>query len=161
MRRSRVVILQNDRDGVQQQDLVDMTADANMSTGETSLDTLTFSEAVTGLTNADLTVAKGTLSAASSGNGGVTWMATLTPAANTTDANNCAIDTVPAPAPEPPHHHPLIAVMTKTSLVLLIHDSITWPLCCAIPHLWHRSWCWTEPTMRLNKLGLTHKGHSI
>ncbi|EGH26820.1 hypothetical protein PSYMO_37247, partial [Pseudomonas amygdali pv. mori str. 301020] len=38
--------------------------------GETSLVTITFSEAVSGFTNADLSVANGTLSAVSSSDGG-------------------------------------------------------------------------------------------
>ena len=40
-----------------------VVADTTLSIGETSLVTITFSEAVTGLTNADLTIANGTLSA--------------------------------------------------------------------------------------------------
>ena len=50
--------------------------------------TITFSEAVSGFTNADLTVANGSLSAVSSGDGGVTWTATLTPTSSTTQASN-------------------------------------------------------------------------
>ena len=49
---------------------------------------VTFCEAVTGFTNADLTVSNGTLSALSSLDGGVTWTATLTPAVDVKDANN-------------------------------------------------------------------------
>jgi hypothetical protein len=56
--------------------------------GETSLVTITFSEAVTGFTNADLTVANGTLSAVSSSDGGITWTATFTPSASITDTTN-------------------------------------------------------------------------
>jgi hypothetical protein len=80
--------------------------------------TITFSEAVTGFTNADLTVANGTLSAVSSSDGGITWTATFTrlrhhrrhnlitwttpvwptpratPAAGTTSSNNYAVDSV-------------------------------------------------------------------
>jgi len=63
-------------------------ADTSLSVGETSLVTVTFSEAVTGFTNADLTVANGTLSAVSSSDGGITWTATLTPTASVTDATN-------------------------------------------------------------------------
>jgi hypothetical protein len=79
--------------------------------------TITFSEAVTGFTNADLTVANGTLSAVSSSDGGITWTATFTPTpahqrrqpdhpgqhrgqrcagnagSGTTNSNNYAIDT--------------------------------------------------------------------
>ncbi|WP_409316473.1 Ig-like domain-containing protein [Pseudomonas sp. KCJK9016] len=63
-------------------------ADNNLKIGETSLVTITFSEAVTGFTNADLTVANGTLSAVSSSDGGMTWTAAFTPTANITDATN-------------------------------------------------------------------------
>ncbi|NAT39970.1 flagellar hook-length control protein FliK, partial [Pseudomonas syringae pv. actinidifoliorum] len=55
---------------------------------ETSLVTITFSEAVSGFTNADLTISNGTLSAVSSNDGGITWTATLTPTAGTTSASN-------------------------------------------------------------------------
>jgi Ca2+-binding RTX toxin-like protein len=102
-------------------------ADTALAAGETSGVTITFSEAVTGFTNADLTIANGTLSAVSSADGGVTWTATLTPTASvtdttnvitldntgvadaagnagtgTTDSNNYAIDTTVAPPPPPP-----------------------------------------------------------
>ncbi|WP_212816039.1 beta strand repeat-containing protein [Erwinia rhapontici] len=63
-------------------------SDTVLSIGETSLVTITFSEAVTGFTNADLIVANGTLSAASSADGGITWTATFTPAAGITDNTN-------------------------------------------------------------------------
>ncbi|WP_222125870.1 Ig-like domain-containing protein, partial [Paenibacillus sp. Y412MC10] len=63
-------------------------ADTTLSIGETSLVTITFSEAVTGFTLADLTVANGTLSGLSSSDGGVTWTATLTPTTGITDATN-------------------------------------------------------------------------
>ncbi|EPM72626.1 BNR repeat-containing glycosyl hydrolase, partial [Pseudomonas syringae pv. actinidiae ICMP 18804] len=56
--------------------------------GETSLVTITFSEAVSGFTNADLTISNGTLSAVSSNDGGITWTAILTPTAGTTSASN-------------------------------------------------------------------------
>ncbi|MBX8510732.1 DUF4347 domain-containing protein [Pseudomonas cichorii] len=65
-----------------------VVSDTALRIGETSLVTITFSEAVTGFTNADLTVANGTLSAVSSSDGGITWTATLTPTANLTDATN-------------------------------------------------------------------------
>ncbi|ODB40045.1 pyrrolo-quinoline quinone [Pseudomonas mosselii] len=65
-----------------------VVADSNLAIGQTSLVTITFSEAVTGFTNADLTIANGTLSAVSSSDGGVTWTATLTPAAGITDTSN-------------------------------------------------------------------------
>lgn len=65
-----------------------VVADTALSVGETSLVTITFSEAVTGFTNADLTVASGTLSAVSSSDGGVTWTATFTPADGISDGTN-------------------------------------------------------------------------
>ncbi|SFQ82168.1 protein of unknown function [Pseudomonas sp. NFPP07] len=65
-----------------------VVADNALRIGETSLVTITFSEAVTGFTNADLTVANGTLSAVSSGDGGITWTATFTPSTSITDATN-------------------------------------------------------------------------
>ncbi|MES2824367.1 MAG: Ig-like domain-containing protein, partial [Pseudomonadota bacterium] len=65
-----------------------VVADSAINSGETSLVTITFSEAVTGLTNADLTVANGTLSAPISADGGITWTATLTPNGNIVDSAN-------------------------------------------------------------------------
>ncbi|WP_256345047.1 Ig-like domain-containing protein [Pseudomonas gingeri] len=65
-----------------------VVADPALTAGETSLVTITFSEAVTGFTNADLTVANGTLSAVSSSDGGITWTATFTPSAAVNDASN-------------------------------------------------------------------------
>ena len=46
-----------------------VVADAALTAGETSEVTITFSEAVTGFDNADLTVANGTLSALSTADG--------------------------------------------------------------------------------------------
>ncbi|MDR7123063.1 Ig-like domain-containing protein, partial [Rheinheimera soli] len=65
-----------------------VVADNSLTVGETSLVTITFSEAVTGFTNADLTIANGTLTNVSSADGGITWTATLTPTASVTDATN-------------------------------------------------------------------------
>jgi len=65
-----------------------VVADNALSIGETSLVTITFNEAVTGFTSADLTVANGTLTGLSSGDGGITWTATLTPSASTSDTTN-------------------------------------------------------------------------
>ena len=65
-----------------------MVTDDNLTVGETSLVTITFSEAVTGFTNADLSIANATLSAVSSSDDGITWTATLTPAANIADTTN-------------------------------------------------------------------------
>ena len=59
-----------------------------LNIGGTSLVTITFSEAVTGLTSADLTVANGTVSGLSSGDGGVTWTGTLAATAGITDTTN-------------------------------------------------------------------------
>src|SRR5439155_708855 len=56
--------------------------------GETSLVTITFSEAVSGFDNSDLSVANGTLTGVASTDGGVTWTATLTPTANIEDTTN-------------------------------------------------------------------------
>ena len=63
-------------------------ADTALAVGETSTITITFNEAVTGFTNADLTVANGTLGTVSSSDGGITWTATFTPTASVTDATN-------------------------------------------------------------------------
>ena len=68
-----------------------MVADTALQAGETSLVTITFNEAVTGLTNADLTIANGTLSAVSSADGGLTWTATFTPNTDTTDTTNLIV----------------------------------------------------------------------
>ncbi|MDP2243396.1 Ig-like domain-containing protein, partial [Pseudomonas sp.] len=54
----------------------------------TSTVTITFNEAVTGLTTADFTVANGVLSGLSSNDGGITWSAILTPTASITDTTN-------------------------------------------------------------------------
>ncbi|CAH0304570.1 hypothetical protein SRABI112_04643 [Pseudomonas mediterranea] len=68
-----------------------VVADTALSAGETSLVTITFSEAVSGFTLADLTVANGSLSGLSSADGGITWTATLTPSASVTDATNLIV----------------------------------------------------------------------
>ncbi|WP_225920093.1 Ig-like domain-containing protein [Pseudomonas vanderleydeniana] len=65
-----------------------VVANPALNAGATSLVTITFSEAVTGFTNADLTVENGTLSAVSSSDGGVTWTATFTPTTNVSDTSN-------------------------------------------------------------------------
>ncbi|WP_139811780.1 Ig-like domain-containing protein, partial [Pseudomonas chlororaphis] len=65
-----------------------VVADSALKIGETSLVTITFSEAVTGFTNADLTIANGTLTAVSSSDGGITWTATFTPTSSITDTSN-------------------------------------------------------------------------
>ena len=63
-------------------------ADTALTLGETTQVTITFSEAVTGFDNADLTVANGSLSAVASSDGGTTWTATFTPDANVADTTN-------------------------------------------------------------------------
>ena len=63
-------------------------ADTALKAGETTLVTITFSEAVTGFDNSDLIIANGLLSNVVSTNGGTTWTATLTPTADITDASN-------------------------------------------------------------------------
>ena len=60
-------------------------ADTSLIVGETSTVTFTFSEAVSGLTSSDLTVANGTLSSPTSSDGGITWTVTLTPSMGVTD----------------------------------------------------------------------------
>ncbi|MDM3886365.1 Ig-like domain-containing protein, partial [Pseudomonas sp. BCRC 81390] len=65
-----------------------VVADNALRAGESSLVTITFSEAVSGFDNSDLSVSNGSLSAVSSSDGGVTWTATFTPAANVEDASN-------------------------------------------------------------------------
>lgn len=67
--------------------------DTTLTAGESTTLTVTFSEAVSGFTNADLTLANATLSNLSSSDGGVTWTATLTPAANAwVGANTVSLD---------------------------------------------------------------------
>ena len=66
-------------------------SDTELKIGETSQVTITFNQAVTGFSNADLTIANGTLSAVSSSDGGLTWTATFTPSNNITDASNLII----------------------------------------------------------------------
>src|SRR5439155_951892 len=65
-----------------------VVADSALQAGETSLVTITFSEAVSGFDNSDLSVANGTLTGVASTDGGVTWTATLTPTANIEDTTN-------------------------------------------------------------------------
>ena len=65
-----------------------VVANTALRIGQTSPVTITFSEAVSGFTNADLTVPNGTLSAVSSADNGITWTATFTPAASLRSAAN-------------------------------------------------------------------------
>lgn len=66
-------------------------SDSALTAGETAVLTVTFSEAVTGFSNADLSIPHGTLGALSSSDGGRTWTATYTPTANTTSATNAFV----------------------------------------------------------------------
>jgi hypothetical protein len=63
-------------------------SDVALKAGETSIVTFTFSEAVTGFTTADLSVANGAVSGLSTSDGGIIWTATFTPSASVTDATN-------------------------------------------------------------------------
>ncbi|XVN13789.1 Ig-like domain-containing protein [Pseudomonas corrugata] len=65
--------------------------DSTLRPGETAQVTITFSEAVTGFTNADLSVANGSLTAVSSSDGGLTWTATFTPTVGVSDATNLIV----------------------------------------------------------------------
>uniref|UniRef100_UPI0019801FC7 beta strand repeat-containing protein n=1 Tax=Metapseudomonas otitidis TaxID=319939 RepID=UPI0019801FC7 len=65
-----------------------VVTDTALKAGQGTTVTITFSEAVTGLTTADFSVANGSLSGLSSADGGITWTATLTPSANVTDPTN-------------------------------------------------------------------------
>ncbi|WP_263011225.1 Ig-like domain-containing protein [Metapseudomonas otitidis] len=65
-----------------------VVTDTALKAGQTTTVTITFNEAVTGLTTADFSVANGTLSGLSSNDGGITWTATLTPSNNITDTTN-------------------------------------------------------------------------
>ncbi|MCW5290265.1 hypothetical protein D5041_14790, partial [Verminephrobacter aporrectodeae subsp. tuberculatae] len=62
--------------------------DSALKAGETATVTISFSEAVTGLTAAHLTAPNGTLGALTRSADGLSWTGTLTPAANTTAASN-------------------------------------------------------------------------
>jgi len=68
-----------------------VVSDPTLSVGETAQVTIAFSEAVSGFSNADLTVANGTLGTVSSSDGGVTWTATLTPDAGVADSSNVIV----------------------------------------------------------------------
>jgi hypothetical protein len=68
-----------------------IVADNALALGETSTVTITFSEAVTGFSNADLTISNGTLTNVTTGDGGITWTATFTPTSNITDSSNLIV----------------------------------------------------------------------
>ena len=63
-------------------------SDTDLTVGDTSLLTITFSEAVAGFSNSDVTAPNGTLTTLTSVDGGTTWTGTFTPNANTNDATN-------------------------------------------------------------------------
>ncbi len=65
-----------------------VVADSTLKAGQSTTVTITFNEAVSGLTPADFSVANGALSNLGSVDGGITWTATLTPGANVTAAGN-------------------------------------------------------------------------
>ena len=65
-----------------------VVTDTALKAGQSTTVTITFSEAVTGLSTADFSVANGALDNLSSSDGGITWTATLTPDASVTDATN-------------------------------------------------------------------------
>ncbi|WP_369814367.1 Ig-like domain-containing protein, partial [Erwinia sp. Leaf53] len=66
-------------------------SDTALKAGETSTVTITFSEAVSGLTREALTAPNGTLSELITTDGGVTWTGTYTPNADVTDATNLIV----------------------------------------------------------------------
>ncbi|WP_368418441.1 Ig-like domain-containing protein [Rhodovarius sp.] len=63
-------------------------SDTVLQVGDTATVAFTFTEQVSGFTTADVTVANGILSNLTTGNGGITWHATLTPNAGVTAAVN-------------------------------------------------------------------------
>ena len=65
-----------------------VVADTALNAGQSTTVTITFSEAVSGLTTADFSVGNGTLSGLGSSDGGLTWTATLTPSTDVVDATN-------------------------------------------------------------------------
>ncbi|WP_256823561.1 MULTISPECIES: Ig-like domain-containing protein [unclassified Pseudomonas] len=126
-----------------------VVADNALNIGDTSLVTITFSEAVSGFTNADLTIANGTLTAVSSNDGGVTWRATFTPSSaisdtsnvitldnsgvqngsgnsgsGTTDSNNYAVDTV-RPTATIVVANPALGVGDSSLVVITFSEAVT------------------------------------
>ncbi len=63
-------------------------SDSFLTVGETAVLTVTFNEAVTGFTTADLLVANGSVSDPTTLDGGITWTCTLTPTPGVTDISN-------------------------------------------------------------------------
>ncbi len=84
--------------GYEQGDLIAIIIDENNTTinlsdsilavGETSQVTISFSSAVGGLENSDLTVENGSLTGIGTADGGVTWTAIFTPTPGVEDSNN-------------------------------------------------------------------------
>ena len=65
-----------------------MLSDTNLKVGDTATVMITFSEAVTGFDNTDITVENGTLSNVTTSDGGVTWTGTFTPTTGIEDSTN-------------------------------------------------------------------------
>ncbi len=65
-----------------------VVADPNLTVGETTQVTFTFSEAVTDFDLSDLSVTNGELTNLTTSDGGKTWTATFTPTVNLTDPSN-------------------------------------------------------------------------
>ncbi|MFC0243784.1 T1SS-143 repeat domain-containing protein [Rhodopseudomonas telluris] len=63
-------------------------SDTALKIGDTSVVTITFSEAVTGFDNNDVTVENGTLGQLTSSDGGITWTGNFVPTTNITDTTN-------------------------------------------------------------------------
>ena len=63
-------------------------SDTALQIGDTSTVNISFTEAVTDFTTADINAPSADLSNLTTTDGGITWTATLTPKANTTDASN-------------------------------------------------------------------------
>ena len=75
-----------DRDGPVVTSVV--LADSALTVGETTTVTISFSEAVTGFDNTDITLANGSLTPISSSDGGITWTGTFTPTDDIEDTTN-------------------------------------------------------------------------
>ena len=65
-------------------------ADSELAAGESTTVTFTFSSAVSGFDDSDVTVSNGTLSSLSTSDN-ITWTATFTPSADTTDQSNVIV----------------------------------------------------------------------
>lgn len=113
---------------------------AALSAEDTATITLAFSEAVTDLTSADLTVGAGSASTPFSSDGGLTWVSTLTPAAGTEAAGavvaldlagvrdlagNVGVGTASSPAYDVDTVRPSVAAVNLSATRLAIGDSAT------------------------------------